>query len=236
MALTSVRSLSSLEPVAVLAPERYDPRRAMGGDHRDSVPLGTLARVERRTIQPSSSLGACFVLDTSDAREGIIVGRKRPVDGSLIGSAKKVIASGDVIISRLRPYLRQVAWVDNAIPHADSTTLVCSTEFFVLRGRDERSIAFLVPILLSAAVQKVLCASQEGGHHPRFEESMLTGLPIPNEFLDERERWSNVTTTSVKLYRESEAAIDRLVSAAGDMFGEIAAGSGYGEGGDHGLL
>lgn len=48
---------------------------------------------------------------------------------------------GDVIISRLRPYLRQVAYVDED----RKEILGASTEFFVIRARNNESIAYLVP-------------------------------------------------------------------------------------------
>ena len=69
-------------------------------------------------------------------------------------------APGDVIISRLRPYLRQVAFVDSDIRGYElSATILCSTEFFVLRAIEQESIAFLVPFLLSQSTQQVLAAS-----------------------------------------------------------------------------
>ena len=83
-------------------------------------------------------------------------------------AVKKIIKAGDVIISRLRPYLKQVAFVDKVLcEHYDS--VLCSTEYFVLRSKDQHiSIAFIVPVLLSREVQNMLISSQEGGHHPRF--------------------------------------------------------------------
>jgi hypothetical protein len=217
MALTTVRKRDSLAAVSVLAPERYDPRRALSTEARESVRLGDVARIERRIIQPSSNHGRCLVLDTSDAREGIVIGRKTPVGGREIGSAKKVVEPSDVIISRLRPYLRQVAFVDDAIPHAASSTITCSTEFFVLRSRDDRSIAFLVPFLLSPQVQQVLAASQEGGHHPRFAEPTLVTLPVPAPLLKLRDMWSERLQHGVRLYRESETTIGDMVAKAEQM-------------------
>lgn len=68
-----------------------------------------------------------------------------PPTSEQLNSNKKILKTGDVIISRLRPYLRQVAYVD-----IDSNLQLCaSTEFYVLRARNNESIAFLVPFLLS---------------------------------------------------------------------------------------
>ena len=106
---------------------------------------------------------------------------------------------GDVLISRLRPYLRQVAYVDRTIPVLSEAALLCSTEFFVLRSVDQQSIAFLVPFLLSVQVQRVLAASQEGGHHPRVRESTLLTLPLPSSLLETRAATSSAVGRNLRL-------------------------------------
>ncbi len=52
-------------------------------------------------------------------------------------SLKRKAKSGDIIISRLRPYLKQIAYIPNFINKAYLTT-----EFFVLRSKDQDSISF----------------------------------------------------------------------------------------------
>jgi hypothetical protein len=212
MAVLNIVRRSALAAPAVLAPERYDPRRRLAPGRTDGVPLGELVAFVRRVVPPGPELGRCLVLDTSDAREGVIIARKPPVDGTALGSAKKVIEPGDVIVSRLRPYLRQVALVDGAIPNAAGVTLVGSTEFFVLRSHDEQSIAFLVPFLLSSPVQAVLAAGQEGGHHPRVAESVLRDLTVPRPLLARREALSESVRRSLERYRESERELDEAVA------------------------
>ena len=209
MALISTKRASLLGQSLVLAPERYHPRRSITSQV-ESVSLGEIVSIIRKTVQPSETLGACLVLDTSDAREGIIIGRKQQTND--IGSTKKSLEPRDVIISRLRPYLRQVAFVDDGIPNLDGAMLLCSTEYFVLRSSDSQSIAFLVPFLLSEQVQEVLAASQEGGHHPRFDDSTLLTLPIPIRLIENREDVSAAVEQSVAMYRRSEIVIDGLVA------------------------
>jgi len=212
MALVSIRARSRLATIDVLAPERYDPRRALDPGVTKTVLLGDVANLVRRLVQPSANLGRCLVLDTSDAREGIVISRKTPMDGSAIGSAKKVIEPHDVIISRLRPYLRQVAFVDAGIANPEEARLVCSTEFFVLRSPDKRSLAFLVPFLLSRPVQEVLAASQEGGHHPRFDDATLLTLPVPVPLLDARDAISTTIEKAVEFYRLYERGVEEMIA------------------------
>jgi hypothetical protein len=154
-----------------------------------------------------------LILDTGDAREGIAAPGKGSASAGDIRSPKKCLEPGDIIISRLRPYLRQVAVVDSQLwDKADH--VVCSTEFYVLRGKEQGSLAFLVPWLLSEPVQAVLSAAQEGGHHPRFHSDVLCDLPVPDGLWDVREATSTLMEQAIQWKRQSERAVVELVESA----------------------
>ncbi len=214
MALLSIRRLCELDEPFVLAPERYDPRREFSlSSSTSTLPLRTVVELNRKTLTgPNGDAEHCLIFDTGDAHEGVISGRRQRVPMSAIGSAKKEIRQNDVIISRLRPYLRQVAFVDTDVPcRGEGVIMLCSTEFFVLRPTDHQSIAFLVPFLLTGKVQKVLAASQEGGHHPRFSETSLLSLLIPAEILERREEISKIVESSVQSFRQSQREMAGVV-------------------------
>jgi len=217
MALTSVKQVRQLEAGFVLAPERYDPRRTgqfHGPDEfpEKAVKLGQVAFVVRDTLVPERADPTMeyIVLDTGDAKNGVIPNIKRPGDKTSIGSAKKVIRSGDVLISRLRSYLRQVAWVDPGFTdywNSDSIVVAVSTEFYVVRSATQESIAFLVPFLLSDSVQKILAAAQEGGHHPRFPEKALVNIMVPQDVIDARSKLSEKVEKAVMGTRSSDSEL-----------------------------
>ncbi len=238
MAQISVRNTAKLDAGWVLTPERYDPRlHAAAHDDADVVELSAIASFHRQLVSPGvgatgvvdevggdevAGTGTCAVFDTSDARDGYLtIGSRPPVARTALGSPKKLIRPGDVILSRLRPYLRQVAWLDSAIENQRSTcpvTPVASMEFYVLRSTNHQSIAFLVPFLLSAPVQQILAASQEGGHHPRVPQSTIARLLIPRAILAHREALSaqvesaiTATRTAARQLAAAVNEIDRLV-------------------------
>lgn len=129
--------------------------------------------------------GSRFVLDTGNAREGLL-------DITILGnplsertSAKKVVRDGDVIISRLRPYLRQVTFIPpGTCALLDVNCLYCSTEFIVLRPKHAgRNNAGLVAWLLSQPIQEMLTAAATGGHHPRISVDLLLNSPVEDRYL-----------------------------------------------------
>ena len=199
-------------PGWILAPERYDPRRRRAAKAGPS--LGDFVNVRRDQVSGKTA-GAhqYLVLDTGDAQNGIITTTKAPCVGTEIRSAKKRIRPGQVIISRLRPYLRQVAWVDPGLltDQEPNVELLCSTEFFVLDSADGASIAFLAPFLLSTPVQTILAAAQEGGHHPRFNVYSLTTLRLPAGFLKRRAELSAQFEQAVTQARAAYGAMRKCV-------------------------
>ncbi len=200
--ITAIRRFAELESGVVLAPERYDPRRQTGLDGLRRLRDVVVVPSETVTERHQSPVGF-VVLNTGDASQGFITAHAKAALSSEIGSAKKALRAGDVIISRLRPYLCQVAYLDPGF-WADvpaGADVVCSTEFYVLRSPDSASISFLVPYLLSPAVQTVLAAAQEGGHHPRFNLTTLLELPIPEEMHERREVISGIVEEATSAFR-----------------------------------
>ncbi len=181
MALTHIRSIGQLDGDWTLAPERWDPRAVIPAD---GPLLHTFFRLVTHRVPARNIPDHALVLDCGHAVEGVVLTKqsrtpRRPK------STKTSLHAGDVIVSRLRPYLRQVALIDDALFHHPdndaSRPVLCSTEFYVLRQRDSDGPppACIVPYLLSIPVQSALLAAQSGGHHPRVPKDVLMSLPWP---------------------------------------------------------
>ena len=96
---------------------------------------------------------------------------------SELGSQKKRMKNGDVVISRLRAYLKEIAVVRTS----DTALAVGSSEFIVLRPKDGGlSPETLAVFLRLPPVQTYLSYCQDGCHHPRFAEEDLLTIPVPN--------------------------------------------------------
>ena len=210
MARHTVIPVGMLDDGLILTPERYDPRRRPPSGAGPTLRTYADPISQQVSARTASAASRFLVLDTGDAREGIILANKPTVPGTELGSSKKRVQPGDVIISRLRPYLRQVAYVDPGLI-SDGVEIACSTEFYVLRSREADSIAFLVPLLLSRGAQEILNASQEGGHHPRFNLSALESLRVPSEVLAHRAQLSETVINAVEAARFADETVRQLV-------------------------
>ena len=220
MAISATIDVGMLDEGTVLVPERYDPRRQL------AVPaecrLSDLVRVVREPVNAHAATPKQLfhVIATGKAQNGIIRVAHPPTQAADIGSVKHKVCPGHVIISRLRPYLRQVAWVDPGLLDERGVQLVCSSEFYVLETVDGLSIAYLVPFLLDATVQAILAASQEGGHHPRFSERTLTSLAVPAVLVEQRGELSAKVERAVGLARCAFQEMNESIAQAHKFFSQ----------------
>ena len=185
MGLKYIRTVDALDDYYTLAPERWDPRRLV---ENTGPTLAEFFQAATDRISPTRVRLDALVLDCGHAFEGaILVKGGKPNRNAK--STKTSLRPGDVIVSRLRPYLRQVALIDNALFHSGDRSLsrqvVCSAEFCVIRTIDENGAepACIIPYLLSEGVQDIFAAAQSGGHHPRITTELILSLPWPFESL-----------------------------------------------------
>lgn len=206
MAICVIKTTTQLGPQFILTPERYNPKRRMSlSGENDGILLSEIITLKNDIVAAKKNASAWYQINTSYAMGGYL---RIPPNPEQLNSNKKILKTGDVIISRLRPYLRQVAYVDT-----DSNSQLCaSTEFYVLRPRNNESIAFLVPFLLSKAAQTVFANSVEGSQHPRFKEEDILNLVIPSQLFEEREKISQDISNAINQYREYEKSLGSAIS------------------------
>ena len=217
MAITVIKSSAELGPQLILTPERYNPKRRMDFVNENTgVLLSEVVTISNEVITAKTTdQSVYYPINTSDAMGGYL---NIPNVPERLNSNKKELHCGDVIISRLRPYLKQIAYVDKE-PYEG--TFAASTEFYVLKSINNESIAFLVPFLLCDEVQSVFINSVEGSQHPRFKEEDLLNLIIPKDLYDKRNEISNDVEKALKHYREYESTIVRQTEMANGIMNSV---------------
>jgi hypothetical protein len=148
--------------------------------------------------------------DLTDALRPFLDSSTPPVAPALIASMKKRIQPGDLVISRLRSYLREIAVVlDNgAIP------MVASTEFIVLRPKcDSMRVEALLVYLRSMLPQLVFKWSQDGSNHPRFDERELLNLRVPDIVVAQQDCIAEMLESSIRERRRATELLDAIKRA-----------------------
>ncbi len=176
---------------------------------QEGILVETLVTITRQGRTATS--GDTLVLDTGHAEGGFLNLRFDRTGGKERVSQKKIVPEGSVIISRLRPYLRQVAYVPVGLEkRLGVKQILASTEFYILRPIKEESIAYLTAWLLSTQVQKVLNDAATGGHHPRFDEEILMRMSVPNVLYKTRGKLSAEIQKLVDQHIDSQIGMAKL--------------------------
>ncbi len=184
---------------------------------QSGTPLADIVNLQKRGTTKISD--TALVLDTGHSDRGLLILPFNSNDNRTQRiSNKKLVPEGAVLISRLRPYLQQVAY----IPHGTCdllgvTEILCSTEYYVLTSKNPiLSPAFLVPWLLSSDVQGVFQQATTGGHHPRFNDELLLRLNVPDSILKNREAVAERVERLVITHLSAQLEMSRLVSESDD--------------------
>jgi type I restriction enzyme S subunit len=184
-ALTYVRSSREAFAAGRFDAEYFHPAKAQAlADLRamSDVCVGDLFDSIRDLWQPTEAKWLPVRnYDLTDALDPFLDPAKPTTPLEEIASTKKRIAAGDLVVSRLRSYLREIAFV---LP-SDGAPTVASTEFIVLRPKKETtlSVEALLVYLRSRLPQVVFQWSQDGSNHPRFDERELLNLPVPRALI-----------------------------------------------------
>lgn len=96
------------------------------------------------------------------------------VKGSQIKSQTIVVPNGYFIYGKLRPYLNKF-WYNNT----NWNDIVCSSEFFVFKIKDDINTSFFEYVLGSNIVQEQIADLASGARMPRITEDIFMNIQIP---------------------------------------------------------
>lgn len=171
-----------------------------------------------RSIWNPKSVDASTVVrnfDVTDALEPVLDDSKGTQTADEIGSAKKQFQAGDVVVSRLRSYLREIAVVrtSNDIP------AVGSSEFIVLRPTQGGALSAeaLMVFVRCPLLQTVLKWSQDGSNHPRFAAEDLLAIPVPDKLLEVQDDLQSLVNQAIDARRRAVSLFDEAKLAVESM-------------------
>jgi hypothetical protein len=221
---TYVRSFADLQAAHRFGAEYFMPSKQRALDALKAASSGTISTYYRSAREmfdaPKAKPNALVRnFDLNEALEPVLDDRVTPMPAADLGSSKKCMEPGDVVISRLRSYLKEIALL-RASPGIQS---VGSSEFIVLRNcHDQNPLSpeALLVYLRSLPVQTILKWSQDGSQHPRFNEADLLAVPVPGAVLEmsrDLARLVNNALTArsegISLLAIAQSEIEQMVSA-----------------------
>ena len=156
-----------------------------------------------------------------DNVEKAIVGARSVVGAEAPSRARKLIHSGDILVSTVRPNLNAVALVPKELDGQ-----VASTGFCVLRASEKALSEYLFYFTRSKPFVNGLSALVAGALYPAVSDSQVLEQDLPLPPLPEQRRIVDVLSRAegiVRLRREAEQKAAELIPALFiDMFGDPA--------------
>jgi type I restriction enzyme S subunit len=140
-------------------------------------------------------------------------GEPEVVDGGLVGSSKRSVQPGDVLISKINPRLNR-NWVVG--PQRDGVKQIASPEWVAVRCSEEVLPAYLFWVAQSAAFRRhVLSAvSSVTGSHARAKPAHVLSARIPLPSLERQQVIVDTLTDRYSAVQRSRAAVERLLVQA----------------------
>jgi len=170
------------------------------------------------THAPSDAAEGAMVrnFDLGDALEPFLDDTKEPMPAREVGSTKKRLKAGDVVVSRLRSYLREIAVVRTT----GGVPAVGSSEFIVLRPTGKGLAAETVLVYLRCPlVQTILKWSQDGSNHPRFDEDDLIALLVPDRLMDVSKKIEKHVHDAIAARQEAARLLEQAKRTVEEMIG-----------------
>jgi type I restriction enzyme S subunit len=190
--------------------EYFYPAKQAALDLLASMPgqtVGDLFFFIRDLWQPENAAADDWIrnYDLTNALIPFLDDTKEPTTCGTISSTKKRLQAGDLVVSRLRSYLKEIAIVLGG----DAIPMVGSTEFIVLRPKQKSMrVETLLIYLRSTLPQLIFKWSQDGSNHPRFDEKELLNLRIPDSILAHEAEIACMVESAIAARRKAKTLLD----------------------------
>lgn len=171
--------------------------------------LGAIATTHRQTIQPKREPDTTFSHYSIPAfDDGRLPVKER---GEAIRSAKFVVDSAAVMVSKLNPRIPRT-WFVEPVPGSRS---VASTEFVILRPSVGRTLEWIYLTATSPAFEERLKQLSGGtsGSHQRLRPDEMLAVPVLDPGRGLVARASDTVRPGLELARRLELLTDRLATA-----------------------
>ena len=179
----------------------------MTSDQWTSARLGTLAHVNPEQL--GSRTDPDYLLEYLDIaaieRPGVIRASRTLSFSEAPSRARRRIRTGDILVSTVRPYLRNFVRVADA-----PSNLVASTGYAVVRPADGVDGRFLYQHILSDAFVEFLEPRMRGSNYPAVKSDDVDAYVLPVPPLPEQRKMAVILSSVDDAIEKTRAVIDQV--------------------------
>lgn len=179
------------------------------------VALGDVAKITNGQVDPKKEPYSSMVLiapNHIESNSGRILEKVTAFDQQAI-SGKYLVETGDVIYSKIRPYLKKVAIAD--------LDCLCSADMYPIKGSDKLDARFLFHILLSDMFTNY--ANENSGRTgiPKINRDELNGYVFALPPINEQKRIASILSSVVADTFRNQELITKHLSLKNGLMHDI---------------
>jgi type I restriction enzyme S subunit len=172
------------------------------------VALGDVAEINQESCDPSEKPDSSFMyidIESVENGSGLIKGVKEVFGAAAPSRARRVVHTGDVIMSTVRPYLKAFMLV----PHKFDNQ-ICSTGFAVLTATEKTIPDYILYSLFSDNVIDQCNKVMVGGQYPALNSTQVSKIKLPLPPVNEQKKIAEILSAVDEKLNLEKKRRDRL--------------------------
>lgn len=145
-------------------------------------------------------------IDAIDNKNQVVTEAKKIKTAQAPSRASRKLHTGDTVFSLVRPYLKNIAYIDEQLSEC-----IASTGFFVCTPNDALNDKYLYNLMVSSYVVDGLNKYMKGDNSPSIRKDDIENYPFPLPPLSEQQR---IVERIEELFAKLDEAKERLQEAA----------------------
>lgn len=144
---------------------------------------GSMVLEAMETQKPIGDAFDYIDIDAIDNQKQIVNNPKRLSVSEAPSRASRKLHAGDTVFSLVRPYLKNIAYIDDSLAHC-----IASTGFFVCTPKEFLNSRYLYQLMVSSYMVDGLNQYMKGDNSPSIRKDDIERFPFPLPPLSEQQR------------------------------------------------
>ena len=198
-------------------------RKGNGAPKFKQVKLGACLKT-METKKPVGEYFSYIDIDSIDNKRQIVRSPKKTLVKEAPSRASRAVHSGDVLFSMVRPYLKNIALIDESLQDC-----IASTGFYVCSPKSDLDSQFLYYLLCSKDSIDYLMQFMKGDNSPSIRKDDLLGMDIWLPSLPEQKQIESILDTTLDKEQQAKEVAEQVMDQIDTMKKSILARAFRGE-------